>query len=115
MITHACAPANAEMRRVAMSAGRDLETKRTWTIPESTRLELLAALSSRGDGSLKMTWEEFREWSDEDTRAEWVDGEVIMSSPISVQHQRIANFLQRLLSDFIAIELGGVSSGGRKC
>jgi Uma2 family endonuclease len=90
-----------------MSASRDLDTKRTWTIPESARLELLAALT-RGEGScLKMTWEDFYKWSDEDTRAEWVDGEVIMPSPISVQHQRIANFLYRLLSDFVAIELGG--------
>jgi Uma2 family endonuclease len=32
---------------------------------------------------------------------------VIMPSPISVHHQRIANFLYRLLSDFVAIELGG--------
>ncbi|HDN80831.1 MAG TPA: Uma2 family endonuclease, partial [Chloroflexi bacterium] len=28
-----------------------------------------------------MTYEEFLDWADEDTLAEWVDGEVVMYSP----------------------------------
>ncbi len=41
----------------------------------------------------KMTFEEFLEWCDEDTWAEWVDGEVQVVSPASDKHQDIADFL----------------------
>ena len=30
---------------------------------------------------LKMTYEEFREWANEDVHAEWIDGEVIIHTP----------------------------------
>jgi len=39
--------------------------------------------------SLRMTEEEFEAWADEDTRAEWVDGEVILMSPTSLLHNRL--------------------------
>ncbi len=44
-----------------------------------------------------MTYEEFLAWADEDTLAEWVDGEVVMTRPASQQHQRIVRFLDTLL------------------
>ena len=50
-----------------------------------------------------MTYEEFLAWADEDTLAEWVDGVVVMTSPASVRHQEIANFLFALLSTFAHI------------
>ena len=31
----------------------------------------------------KISYEEFLEWCDEDTLAEWVDGEIVMTSPAS--------------------------------
>ena len=34
----------------------------------------------------RMTEEEFVAWCDEDTRAEWVDGEVVVHSPTSIRH-----------------------------
>lgn len=46
----------------------------------------------------KMTYEEFLDWVDEDTYAEWVDGEIIMMSPASDRHQDIVRFLTTLLS-----------------
>jgi len=49
----------------------------------------------------RMTYEEFLEWADEDTLAEWVDGEVIMYSPASKQHQLIADFLVKVMGIFI--------------
>lgn len=49
---------------------------------------------------LRMTFEEFLEWTDEHTFAEWVDGEVIVMSPVSVTHQDIADFLAALLRLF---------------
>jgi Uma2 family endonuclease len=48
----------------------------------------------------KMTYEEFLAWADEDTRAEWVDGEVVLLSPSSNRHQMLAGFLTALLRTF---------------
>jgi len=45
----------------------------------------------------KLTYEEFLDWCDEDTWAEWVNGEVIMVSPASAQHQDLSDWLTALL------------------
>src|SRR5947207_8453687 len=50
---------------------------------------------------LKMTYEEFLEWADEDTRAEWVNGEVVFMSPVSEEHQNVGLFLIRIASEFL--------------
>ncbi len=54
-------------------------------------------LHALGEGTthvpLRMTYEEFLAWADEDTLAEWVEGEVIMTSPASLQasaHRRFS-------------------------
>jgi len=58
---------------------------------------------------LRMTFEEFLEWTNEHTFAEWVDGEVIVMSPVSVTHQDVADFLAALLRLFVeAKQLGRV-------
>jgi Uma2 family endonuclease len=44
-----------------------------------------------------MTYEEFLDWTDEDTHAEWVDGEVVIKSPASRQHQQIVFFLAQVV------------------
>jgi Uma2 family endonuclease len=49
----------------------------------------------------KMTEEEFVAWCDEDTRAEWVDGEVIMMSPVNVDHGRLLKWLLGVLGGFV--------------
>ncbi len=57
----------------------------------------------------RMTYEEFLEWADEDTWAEWVDGEVILLSPASKPHQDLMGFLSSLIRFFVeAKELGTV-------
>jgi len=56
----------------------------------------------------KMSYEEFLEWLDEDTRAEWVDGEVIVVSPASTRHQDIADFLTNILRMFVTSRQLGV-------
>jgi Uma2 family endonuclease len=56
---------------------------------------LEAARSDRQ--TTRMSYDEFLEWADEDTLAEWVNGEVIMSSPASLQHQKIEWFLATVL------------------
>jgi Uma2 family endonuclease len=58
---------------------------------------------------MRMSYEEFLEWCDEDTWAEWVDGEVIVLSPASDRHQDLARFLTAVLSVFTETrELGTV-------
>lgn len=49
----------------------------------------------------KMSYEEFLDWCDEDTLAEWVDGEVIIMSPASYSHQTIEDFLTRILGIYV--------------
>jgi Uma2 family endonuclease len=46
----------------------------------------------------KISFEEFLDWMDEDTHAEWVDGEIAMTSPASYEHQNIVRFLSGILS-----------------
>jgi Uma2 family endonuclease len=50
--------------------------------------------------SRRMTEEEFLAWCDEDTRAEWVEGEVVMMSPASTEHTRLVSFLSSVLEAF---------------
>ncbi|HEY7357972.1 MAG TPA: Uma2 family endonuclease [Ktedonobacterales bacterium] len=59
-----------------------------------------------------MTYEEFLNWADEDTLAEWVDGAIVMTGPASRRHQKIVNFLVALLSTFSELhDLGEVIDG----
>jgi Uma2 family endonuclease len=57
----------------------------------------------------RVTYEEFLEWADEDTWAEWVDGEVIVLSPASIPHQKLVSFLNFLIDLFVEVfDLGVV-------
>ena len=47
--------------------------------------------------SRRMTYEQFLDWADEDTYAEWVDGKVERMSPASVKHQDISDFLSAIM------------------
>lgn len=56
----------------------------------------------------KISFEEFLAWCDEDTWAEWVDGEVVMLSPASDRHQDLVRFLTAVLSVFTEVRGLGV-------
>lgn len=47
-----------------------------------------------------MSYEEFLDWADEDTYAEWVDGKVEVMSPASAEHQDLSVFMTRLLAEY---------------
>jgi len=49
----------------------------------------------------KISYEQFLEQIDEDTLAEWVDGEVVYLSPARLEHQDIAGFLNALIRAFV--------------
>jgi Uma2 family endonuclease len=58
---------------------------------------------------LKMSYEAFLEWADEDTHAEWVEGEVIIHMPVKKIHQMTLKFLLQLLSLFVDLfDLGEI-------
>jgi Putative restriction endonuclease len=49
----------------------------------------------------KVSFEEYIEWLDEDTRAEWVDGEIVLMSPATLDHQNAGMFLSTVLSIYV--------------
>jgi len=51
----------------------------------------------------RVSFEEFLDWCDEDTWAEWVDGEIVLMSPASSRHQLIGGFLHKVLGFYIEI------------
>jgi Uma2 family endonuclease len=58
---------------------------------------------------LWLTEDEFVAWCDEDTKAEWVNGEVIMHSPASFKHVELEGFLLTVVKLFaIQRDLGVV-------
>jgi Uma2 family endonuclease len=60
---------------------------------------------------LRMSYEEFLAWSNEDTHAEWVEGEVIVFMPPKDRHQDIVQFLVALLSSYVSFyRLGKIRS-----
>jgi len=68
-------------------------------------------LPPAGQAAGRLSYEEFLAWCDEDTWAEWVDGEVVLLSPASLSHQRVMVFLATVLNIFArALHLGQVLS-----
>lgn len=58
-----------------------------------------------------LTFEQFHDWLDEDTWAEWVNGEVQMVSPSADPHADLADFLTAILRDWVeTYDLGIVRS-----
>jgi Uma2 family endonuclease len=55
------------------------------------------------DQPLRMSYEEFLAWADEDIHAEWVNGEVIVQLPPKEPHQRVVAFLMSLMTLFIEL------------
>ncbi len=57
---------------------------------------------------LQMSYEQFLEWADEDTLAEWENGEVIMASPASYRHQDLVRFLLSVVGIYVETRNLGV-------
>lgn len=58
------------------------------------------ALQGRPVPGLRMTEQQFEAWCDENVRAEWVNGEVILMSPANVDHIELNYFLWSLVKEF---------------
>jgi len=73
--------------------------------------ELPEIMIERQPPKARMTFEEFLDWCDEDTWAEWVDGEVIVFSPARDRHQGVSDFLISVLKFYVELRgLGWVRS-----
>src|SRR5215471_2020422 len=58
---------------------------------------------------LRMSYEEYLAWADEDVHAEWVNGEVIVQMPPKLRQQNVVGFLLSLLKVFAQLsQLGTV-------
>jgi Uma2 family endonuclease len=55
----------------------------------------------------RMTYEQFLDWADEDTYAEWVDGEVELMSPASEVHQDVSDFLTAVMRVYVEEHASG--------
>jgi Uma2 family endonuclease len=88
---------------VKMSSFKEelLELLQTAELPEDILRQRLKKILEDSSKIPKMSYEEFLEWADEDTLAEWVNGEVILSSPAGKQHQKIGIFLERIVGFFV--------------
>ena len=60
-------------------------------------MEAVTELQPVAAPSAVMTEEEFETWCDEDVKAEYVDGEVIVHSPVSTRHSDVVLFLAGLM------------------
>jgi Uma2 family endonuclease len=49
----------------------------------------------------KLTFEEFLDWCDEDTRAEWINGRVVVLSPDNIPHNDLMFFLSSVLGLYV--------------
>ena len=66
------------------------------------------ATAARAAPPGKMTYEAFLAWADEDTWAEWVNGEVIILTPASLRHQQLVTFLATSINFFVDAHQFGV-------
>ncbi len=82
-------------------------------VPAPLRQPLLRTLptAQKRPAQRKMTYEEFLAWADEDTLAEWVNGEVVMTSPSSKHHQMLADFLGDMIRAYARQRKLGVVLG----
>jgi Uma2 family endonuclease len=70
------------------------------------------AVERKPETPLKMTFDEFLAWAGEDTHAEWVNGEVKYLMTVDILHQRIVEFLSRLIGLFVeSFDMGDLFTG----
>lgn len=70
--------------------------------------DLLLTCAASPQQPPSMTYQEFLEWADEDTLAEWVNGEIVMSSPASYWHQNVIDFLVSVLRIYVETRQLGI-------
>ena len=68
---------------------------------EDALLRLAEKLNGRPVPGLRMTESEFVAWWDEDVNAEWVDGDIVLMPPVSLEQADLFGWLCRIISDYV--------------
>ncbi len=66
-----------------------------------SRIADFEAMWGRVHPGRRMTEAEFGRWIDEETRAEWIDGEVEMTAPVGLEHDDLVGWLRTLLKAYV--------------
>src|SRR3954451_8968443 len=97
------------------SAARPSRQKRTVlpkpaTADDVDRLhELARQLDGRPVPGVRMTEQQFEEWCDEDVKAEWVDGEVVLMTPENLESADLGGWLNAVMREVVeSFDLGRV-------
>jgi Uma2 family endonuclease len=61
--------------------------------------------------TVPISFEEFLDWCDEDTRAEWVNGRVVLMAGVSERHDELVFFLTQLVGLYVRRRALGKISG----
>lgn len=56
-----------------------------------------------GNTTGRVSYEEFLDWADENTHAEWINGEVIVFKPTKNVHQNVVEFLHVIMNYFVRL------------
>ena len=67
----------------------------------SATLEAPAAPDRASPPPAPVSFEDFLAWVDEDTRAEWVDGKVVVMAPSNLEHQDLLDFINDLVKHHV--------------
>lgn len=87
--------------RVTAETEKLFESLPDWLAARPAQRERLHRVLRSAPAAGPMSYEAFLDWADEGTLAEWVDGEVVMTSPASLRHQLLADFLTRILGIYV--------------
>lgn len=68
---------------------------------EDALLRIAEELNGRPVPGLRMTESEFVDWWDEDVNAEWVDGEVVLMPPVSLEQADLFGWLLCIVSGYV--------------
>lgn len=86
---------------------RIAESLPRWMVEQPQVQEHLAMAVLKAMPLSPVTYEQFLAWADEDTLAEWVKGEIVMTSPASFRHQDITDFLLSVMRPVIEQQKAG--------
>jgi Uma2 family endonuclease len=93
-------PVLAEPREAPLRRTPESQPTSLFISPELRQQLLEALLAAPAHAPAAMSYAEFLDHADEDTLAEWVNGEMIITSPASNRHQDVVSFLDNILRPY---------------
>ena len=82
--------------------------EKIWTLPDAPR-QIEALYQKLQDEKQRRL--DFREWITPNIKAEFINGEIVLHSPVKRRHWKVTDFLSRILSIFTSVKkLGSVGT-----